>query len=411
MKLRTVFLIIFSLFLQFAFAVEYKIETKVNSLWIATIAPENKTEEFMGKLALQLENDCKKEFDVLIEFYDDKSAIKTAANNGIGTQDEINNMKTHYVGVYWKSPKRHYLSYTIDGVSKQLPLDEQGVKALENKYAEKQASTSSKSSASPKKEAPESEVGFIDMLPVYIILAFFISWIIIILNWKKWQEKPWFDFVIALCMGTLGVQKFREKRYILGVLYFFSLGLFFIGWLFDCIKYAVYLIKGEKFIPKRKGSKDDILPVSNNQLTLSEHEPLPVISSSGIVLQKDEVCHFADVAVYVQIKNVVIGRTSTGGRNSTRIFGVSVSSGKRQTETIRGDVAETSTGQLFITSKRIVFSAMKGAFNKKLTEVTAITPCADCFILQFGEKTYTLKTENLLYACQIIARLLNDIQQ
>lgn len=52
---------------------------------------------------------------------------------------------------------------------------------------------------------------------------------------KKPVSKKWILFVLCLLFGTLGVHKFYEKKYLLGVLYLFTLGLFGIGVLVDLI--------------------------------------------------------------------------------------------------------------------------------------------------------------------------------
>lgn len=47
------------------------------------------------------------------------------------------------------------------------------------------------------------------------------------------------SLVLCIFLGYFGAHKFYEKKYGLGVLYFFTLGLFCIGWIVDCIKLAI----------------------------------------------------------------------------------------------------------------------------------------------------------------------------
>lgn len=56
----------------------------------------------------------------------------------------------------------------------------------------------------------------------------------------------WIDFLVCLFFGYLGVHKFREKKFAMGLLYLFTLGLFGFGWLYDCGKYLVRAIKSRK---------------------------------------------------------------------------------------------------------------------------------------------------------------------
>ncbi len=43
------------------------------------------------------------------------------------------------------------------------------------------------------------------------------------------------NFIITLLFGCFGVHKFMQKKPGIGVLYLFTMGLFGIGWIYDCI--------------------------------------------------------------------------------------------------------------------------------------------------------------------------------
>lgn len=49
------------------------------------------------------------------------------------------------------------------------------------------------------------------------------------------------DFILCLLFGYLGIHKFYEKKILVGVLYLFTGGFFFIGWIYDCIKLGINL--------------------------------------------------------------------------------------------------------------------------------------------------------------------------
>lgn len=44
------------------------------------------------------------------------------------------------------------------------------------------------------------------------------------------------DFILCLFLGYIGIHKFYEKKITIGILYLFTGGLFFVGWIYDCIK-------------------------------------------------------------------------------------------------------------------------------------------------------------------------------
>lgn len=54
------------------------------------------------------------------------------------------------------------------------------------------------------------------------------------------------EFIITLLFGWLGVHKFMQKKYVLGVVYFFTLGLFGFGWAIDVILAFVRMIFGKQ---------------------------------------------------------------------------------------------------------------------------------------------------------------------
>lgn len=48
-------------------------------------------------------------------------------------------------------------------------------------------------------------------------------------------KNKWVAFLLCLFLGEFGAHKFYERKYLLGVLYIFTFGLFGIGWLVDVI--------------------------------------------------------------------------------------------------------------------------------------------------------------------------------
>lgn len=58
------------------------------------------------------------------------------------------------------------------------------------------------------------------------------------------------DFIITLLFGWLGVHKFKQKQYGLGILYFFTLGLCGIGWIVDTIVEFMKMKTGKQPAPE-----------------------------------------------------------------------------------------------------------------------------------------------------------------
>ena len=64
---------------------------------------------------------------------------------------------------------------------------------------------------------------------------------------ERSNSMYWIDFLICLFLGLFGVHKFREKRIGLGILYLFTCGLFFVGWIIDCVRYFAVAMNTKTF--------------------------------------------------------------------------------------------------------------------------------------------------------------------
>lgn len=181
----------------------------------------------------------------------------------------------------------------------------------------------------------------------------------------------------------------------MGILYLFTFGLFCIGWFIDIFQYLMAAIKGERMIDKKK-----------NQLF--PNGELPIVQSN-LMLDTGETCHYCGTATFVKTKNVVVGYSGGSRGASIRIAkGMSYRIGAQKGAPIRGDVQERTEGVLSITNKRIVFSANKGAFDKKISSLSAVTPYYNGIAFQFGDKQYPLETRKPEYIYEIIARIVNS---
>ena len=113
---------------------------------------------------------------------------------------------------------------------------------------------------------------------------------------------------------------------------------------------------------------------------------LPTIQADKLVLKKGEVCHFVDRAVIMTEKRLKKSQHMGG---SYHIFkGTTLHVGDTVSEPIYEP--EYTQGIFYITNKRTVFVATQNGFDKKVDDITAITPYADGIDLQCGSKTYIL---------------------
>jgi restriction system protein len=49
------------------------------------------------------------------------------------------------------------------------------------------------------------------------------------------MKRKWIAFFLCLFLGMFGAHKFYEGKIGMGILYFFTAGLFGFGWIADCI--------------------------------------------------------------------------------------------------------------------------------------------------------------------------------
>lgn len=209
----------------------------------------------------------------------------------------------------------------------------------------------------------------------------------------------WVDFFICLFFGYTGVMRFKDKEIGMGFLYLFTVGLLGVGWLYDCYRYLRAAIRGERIIGAAK----------KDTRRLADDEPLPVVQNTNALLNRDEICRYYGPAAFLEVRNVVVGyKGGNSGFSIPITKNMTYHTSSSNARPIRKNVQNATPGMLTITDRRIIFSGNKGTFDKKLSELSSITPYSDGISFQFGQKQYPLKTDEPTYIFQIIARIVNQ---
>lgn len=189
----------------------------------------------------------------------------------------------------------------------------------------------------------------------------------------------------------------------LNAIYMLFSGINFFQWLITWLFGYIMLVGITQLISNRKRSK------SAGHKALAHTDALPIVMESNLLLSQGEVCHYSGAATHVKTKNVVVGYSGGSRGTSIRIAkGMSVRLGAHKAAPVRGDVQERTSGVLSITNKRVVFSGNKGAFDKKITALSAVTPYQNCIAFQFGNQQYPLETSEPEYVYEILARIINS---
>ena len=118
---------------------------------------------------------------------------------------------------------------------------------------------------------------------------------------------------------------------------------------------------------------------------------LPILNTNKIFLKSGEQCHYIDKAIYEKktVKKRYVRRNN--GYSMPGLFkGTRINVGSGHTDVVDNAQYETFRGILYITNKRIIFVGEANGFDKKIDELVALTPYANCVELQFSKENYKL---------------------
>lgn len=133
---------------------------------------------------------------------------------------------------------------------------------------------------------------------------------------------------------------------------------------------------------------------------------LPHINVNELFTKRGEICHYADRAILVIKKEKSVRTTKNYGVSmpglikGNRVYsGNSVSSLNIQSE------MEYHKGMLYITNKRIIFTAKDIGFDKQYMYLSAVKPYSNAIELQYGSTIYTVFVSDGTIAYTVIQML------
>lgn len=118
---------------------------------------------------------------------------------------------------------------------------------------------------------------------------------------------------------------------------------------------------------------------------------LPILKTNKIFLKNGEVCHYIDKAIYEKktVRKRYV-RRNTGYSVPGLFKGTRINPGGGKTDVVDNVQYETIRGILYITNRRIIFVGDQSGFDKKVDDLIALTPYANCVELQFGKDNYKI---------------------
>lgn len=118
---------------------------------------------------------------------------------------------------------------------------------------------------------------------------------------------------------------------------------------------------------------------------------LPILKTDKLFLKRGEICHYADKALYEKkvVKKQYVRRNNSF--STPGIFGAGrISLGNGQTDVQDNVQYETIKGILYITNQRILFVGEDSGFEKRVSDLVALTPYGNGVELQFSKENITL---------------------
>lgn len=141
-----------------------------------------------------------------------------------------------------------------------------------------------------------------------------------------------------------------------------------------------------------------VLPAEAKQQIL--RGKLPTLQPNSLFLKNGEICHYVDRAIYEKrtVSKKRINKTSS--YSMPGLFkGTRVHIGGGKSEYVDNVKYSAIKGILYITTKRIIFVGGTDGFDRKVENLVAVTPYANCMEFQFSKETLKLFVPdgNLLY--------------
>lgn len=121
---------------------------------------------------------------------------------------------------------------------------------------------------------------------------------------------------------------------------------------------------------------------------------LPRFNPSTIMLGKNETCHFMDKAALAVKQKERSYQTQRRGSSFKVTKNWTMHSSNGRARPIDQEWYEFKEGVVFVTNERIIFVEQEHGFEKKIKNLTAVTPYNDAMGLQFGSQTINLMMPN-----------------
>lgn len=142
-----------------------------------------------------------------------------------------------------------------------------------------------------------------------------------------------------------------------------------------------------------------------------EKNGLPVLENEILKLTKNELCHFAGDSNFCKLKKQTVGYQGGNRGVSLRIMkGVSFRVGNYQGHSIKEEIVEKTQGKIYLTNKKLVFSAITNSRVIKYSEIVNLNIVDNMIQIQTEERAYLFEVEDYFNFMVILECIINKTE-
>ena len=139
---------------------------------------------------------------------------------------------------------------------------------------------------------------------------------------------------------------------------------------------------------------------------------LPIITVDTMSLTKNEVCHFAGDASFCKIKQQTVGYEGGSHGVSFRVMkGVNFRVGNYKGHYIKEEIIDKTNGSIYLTNKRIIFSAVKNSSVIRYTDIINLGIVDNLLQIQTEKRTYLFQVIDSFNFLVILEFIINKIKE
>lgn len=139
---------------------------------------------------------------------------------------------------------------------------------------------------------------------------------------------------------------------------------------------------------------------------------LPILTADTLQLTKNEVCHFIGDAYFCKLKQQTIGYEGGSRGYSIRIMkGVSYRIGNHKGHYVRQETIEKTGGTIYLTSKKIIFTAIKNSAIIKYEDIVNVNAVDGMFQIQTDKKSYLFQVVDIITFMVTLEYIINKLEE